>query len=269
MWLSSRSTFQARPRHSPEALVRHRFGELPRAPINGTARGFPKATSGRQLPGGRIEHNQPGRVTYTSQTRRALTIDATGRHELENRERWAGLSGGPLLIDELIVGVMRSVPEGWKGEAVEAEPLAPLLRRDYSLRSLLGVELPLAESTGHAGPTSSIINALPGPIVPDAPDLPPGYRPRETDIAAVKSLLIGGEGNTGIVGRSRAAGLRGMGGLGKTVLATALVQDADVQNAFSYGIVWLTFGREGRRGDATQCVSTRGHWAARQLHNNT
>ena len=61
-----------------------------------------------------------------------------------------------------------------------------------------------------------IATALPGPILPDAPDLPPGYRPRDTDIAALKSLLIGRDGNTGIVGRSRAAGLRGMGGLGKT-----------------------------------------------------
>ena len=89
-----------------------------------------------------------------------------------------------------------------------------------------------------------IATALPGPLVPDAPDLPAGYRPREADIAALKSLLISGDGNTGIVGRARAAGLRGMGGLGKTVLATALVQDPDVRNAFPYGVVWLNFGRE-------------------------
>jgi hypothetical protein len=124
----------------------------------GSARGFPAATKGPQLAGGRIEHDQPGRVAYTSLTRRALTIDATGRYELEGRERWAGLSAGPLLVNELIVGVMSEVPEGWKGEAVEAEPLAPLLRNpdDVSLRSLLGVELPLMESTdfGHTTPTA-------------------------------------------------------------------------------------------------------------------
>lgn len=135
----------------PKALVRHRFGELPLNPADGSALGFPKATSrGHQLPGGRIERNQPGRVTYSCQTRPTLTIDATGRHEVENRERWAGISGGPLLINQLIVGVMRNVPEHWHGEAVEAEPLAPLLRdkEDHLLRSLLGVELPLHDSTG-------------------------------------------------------------------------------------------------------------------------
>jgi len=99
------------------------------------------------LPGGRVEHDQPGRVHYTSVSRHALTLDSTGRHDLEGHERWAGLSGGPLLVNGLIVGIMREVPDGWKGEAVEAEPLAPLLRNDASLRGHLGVALPLPEST--------------------------------------------------------------------------------------------------------------------------
>ncbi|MBV9375428.1 MAG: hypothetical protein JO320_10290 [Alphaproteobacteria bacterium] len=43
---------------------------------------------------------------------------------------------------------------------------------------------------------------------------------------------------------ARAIGLQGMGGIGKTVLATALVQPGDpVRAAFPDGIVWLTFGR--------------------------
>jgi hypothetical protein len=67
----------------PVAPVEYRFEKLPRAPTTGSVRGFPPATKGPQLPGGRIEHDQPGRVGYTSLTRRALTIDATGRHELD------------------------------------------------------------------------------------------------------------------------------------------------------------------------------------------
>jgi hypothetical protein len=133
----------------PAPLVEHKFGELPRTPTMGSARGFPASAKGSLLPGGRIEHDQPGRVTYTSATRRALTIDATGPHNLEGLQRWAGLSGGPLFTNGLVVGVMREVPEGWKGEAIDAEPLPPLLRdeADASLRTLLGVELPLAESS--------------------------------------------------------------------------------------------------------------------------
>jgi len=53
----------------PAAQVEHRFGDVPRVPTwvptPGSARGFPASTAGRQLPGGRIEHDQPGRVHYT------------------------------------------------------------------------------------------------------------------------------------------------------------------------------------------------------------
>jgi hypothetical protein len=131
----------------PEPRAKHRFGELPKAPTDGSARGFPRSAKGSQLPGDRIEHDQPGRIHFTSLTRRALTIDATGRHELVGRERWAGLSGGPLLANGLIVGVMREVPDGWFGEAVEAEPLAPLFRDNDELRNLLNIGLPLADPT--------------------------------------------------------------------------------------------------------------------------
>src|SRR5262249_22611002 len=84
----------------PKALTRHEFGEIPTGPVAGSARGFPRASAGPQLPGGRIEHDQPGRVQYTSFTRRSLTIDATGSHELAGRDRWSGLSGGPLLVND-------------------------------------------------------------------------------------------------------------------------------------------------------------------------
>jgi hypothetical protein len=129
----------------PTALVEHVFGELPLVPTNGSARGFPKSAAGPELLDGRVEHEQPGRVHYTSLTRRSLTIDLIGPHKLEGRERWKGLSGGPLLANGLIVGVMREVRDAWKGEAIEAEPLAPLLRNDEILRNRLGVGLPLVD----------------------------------------------------------------------------------------------------------------------------
>jgi hypothetical protein len=34
-----------------------------------------------------------------------------------------------------------------------------------------------------------------------------------------------------------------MGGIGKTVLATALARDPAVRTKFTYGVAWLTFGR--------------------------
>ena len=222
----------------PEALVRHRFGELPQTPTDGTARGFPKTTSGSQLPGGRIEHNQPGRVTYTSHTRRALTLDATGRHELESRERWAGLSGGPLLIGELIVGVMRNVPEGWKGEAVEAEPLAPLLRdaTDASLRSLLGVDLPLTESTGNRQSAEQWGVSPPPPFT--APGLSSRFVQRPKELARIVGHILDSHHGSPI---AVTAAVQGGGGFGKTSLVIALCHDPRVRAAFDGGILWIQF----------------------------
>ena len=97
--------------NAPAAIMEHRFGELPRVPTQGSARGFPAFATGDELAGERLERDQPGRVYFTSLTRRELTIDATGSHPLKGTARWAGLSGGPLLANELIVGVMREVPD--------------------------------------------------------------------------------------------------------------------------------------------------------------
>ena len=37
--------------------------------------------------------------------------------------------------------------------------------------------------------------------------------------------------------------ISGMGGIGKTVLASALAHDTEVREAFPDGIYWLTFGQ--------------------------
>jgi hypothetical protein len=64
--------------------------------------------------------------------------------------------------------------------------------------------------SGHGSATVNvgigIATALPELTKPDAPALPPGYRPREVDVAALKSFLIDGNETIGIVGRPRAAG---------------------------------------------------------------
>ena len=75
-------------------------------------------------------------------------------------------------------------------------------------------------------------------------ELPDRYRVRGTDLRTLKTILIHSDKDTGIIGRARAAGLRGMGGVGKTVLAAALIHDPEVRSAFPYGIVWLNCGRE-------------------------
>ncbi|WP_086756473.1 NB-ARC domain-containing protein [Nostoc sp. 106C] len=47
----------------------------------------------------------------------------------------------------------------------------------------------------------------------------------------------------GITGKSRRVGVQGMGGIGKTVLATALARDEKVRQAFPDGVFWITLGQ--------------------------
>ena len=71
------------------------------------------------------------------------------------------------------------------------------------------------------------------------PSLPEHYVLREADLAPLRrALLSDGAAALGIVG------VRGMGGIGKSVLATALAHDLAVQAAFPDGIIWLPIGRE-------------------------
>ncbi|BAY07542.1 NB-ARC domain-containing protein [Calothrix sp. NIES-2098] len=47
----------------------------------------------------------------------------------------------------------------------------------------------------------------------------------------------------GITGKSRRVGVQGMGGIGKTVLATDLARDDEVRQAFPDGVFWITLGQ--------------------------
>jgi WD40 repeat protein len=69
----------------------------------------------------------------------------------------------------------------------------------------------------------------------NVPNLPAHFLPRTGDIQALKDAMLAGGGKFG---------LQGMGGIGKTVLATALAHDPEVRQAFPDGIFWLTIGQK-------------------------
>jgi WD40 repeat protein len=75
------------------------------------------------------------------------------------------------------------------------------------------------------------------------PDPPPGYVPRPELLAGLKTILFGASATVAVSGATRAGALQGMGGIGKTVLASALARDEEVQSAFPDGIYWLTLGQ--------------------------
>src|SRR5580692_7192276 len=76
------------------------------------------------------------------------------------------------------------------------------------------------------------------------PELPPHYLPRAADLAGLKQKLLAGGANVGITRHSSAVGVQGMGGIGKTVLASALAHDLEVRQMFPDGIYWLPVGQK-------------------------
>jgi WD40 repeat protein len=72
------------------------------------------------------------------------------------------------------------------------------------------------------------------------PPLPVNFVERPESLAALRDTLITDDGSRQIA----LTALKGMGGIGKTVLAQALCHDEVVQHAFPDGIIWITVGKE-------------------------
>ncbi len=74
------------------------------------------------------------------------------------------------------------------------------------------------------------------------PSLPPHYLPRPAVLDTILDRLLGGDDQTVAL----TAGVQGMGGIGKTVMARAAGQDWEVRAAFPDGIFWFTIGQDAK-----------------------
>ena len=72
------------------------------------------------------------------------------------------------------------------------------------------------------------------------PPLPMNYVVRPEALTALRDALITDGGGRHVA----LTALKGMGGIGKTVLAKALCRDEVVQQAFPDGVIWITVGKE-------------------------
>jgi len=77
------------------------------------------------------------------------------------------------------------------------------------------------------------------------PPLPEKFLPRKNDLNQFKKeLLLRNAQASAITGTVISHAIQGMGGIGKTVLATALAHDEEVRRAFPDGIFWSTLGQK-------------------------
>ena len=133
--------------------------------------------------------------------------------------------------------------------------------------------IPFAPMNGDFDSISQNPNLNPGAPFPRV-RLPESYVVRPDALNAVKEKLLAEDERTLVV-----SAISGLGGLGKSVLATALVLDEEVQARFKDGILWVTLGqnpdlqtmlggwvrqldRSGRRLAPIRWRRRRGIWAA-------
>jgi WD40 repeat protein len=76
------------------------------------------------------------------------------------------------------------------------------------------------------------------------PELPPHFIAPRSEADEIGTALVSPDATRVGVISARRAGLHGQGGIGKTVLASAVVRGDSVREAFTDGIFWLTLGQQ-------------------------
>jgi WD40 repeat protein len=124
---------------------------------------------------------------------------------------------------------------------------------DYSdfPEQLSGFDAPdFRDDTNYEDRLETLKRQLSEPLAPvgkfhNVPALPPHFLNRPEDLDTLRDLVIADvDKPTLISAEKRTTAVEGMGGIGKSVLATAFAHDRKVRFAFPDGIVWLTVGRE-------------------------
>ena len=96
----------------------------------------------------------------------------------------------------------------------------------------------------------NLIRQLSEPLPPAGklvavPELPPHLVPQPDRVKALYDILLADLTKPVVVsGAAGRVGLQGMGGIGKSVLASALAHRPEVRRAFPDGVYWVTLGQE-------------------------
>jgi NB-ARC domain/TIR domain/APAF-1 helical domain len=133
------------------------------------------------------------------------------------------------------------------------KPIVPILRRGGP--DLLPAELArvhyveAGEGSDYERGLAELLRLLRSPLgalgkLFAVPERPPHYFVRGDAIHDVKAALLADHHQPVVVtGAAQTLGIFGMGGIGKTVLATAVARDCEVRRAFPDGVFWRSIGQ--------------------------
>jgi hypothetical protein len=134
----------------------------------------------------------------------------------------------------------------------KASPIAPSVSKEEWLEKRKAYK-PNSVKKAHGASEGVVVantaaEAAPLADVPHTvPELPAAYIVRNEDLAQLKTALLdkGGSSSTALTSKKRQnkVGAHGMGGVGKTTIAAALVNDEDIRSSFEK-IVWVSIGQE-------------------------
>jgi WD40 repeat protein len=113
--------------------------------------------------------------------------------------------------------------------------------RDFTRRPPGPEQLRQLRKDIRAGRVAAVLSGKFRKTYVTAPPLPRNYVERPEALANLRRAVILDEPGPSIA----LTALRGMGGIGKTILAQALSHDEAVQQAFPDGIAWTTVGKDG------------------------
>ena len=203
---------------------------------------------------------------------RSLTFQQEIRDVIAARERLLLIVGPHAVMSEYVT-------QEWQFAYYAANKcLNPIVRRDgrdpHGARidgyALIPEDLKLLhaedfrDDSRYQQQLENLIRQLREPVRPAGklvavPELPPGYRAQPGRLKALRDLLlIDLQKPVVVTGAAARMGLQGMGGIGKSVLASALAHHPEVRRAFRHNIYWIRLGQ-------TPHVEDLQRWLARQL----
>jgi WD40 repeat protein len=105
-----------------------------------------------------------------------------------------------------------------------------------------------------------LLKSISSPIVPLAtlhfvPNKPQNYIDRNGEIEKIKETILADVYKPSIITSNyKTTAVQGMGGIGKSVLASAICHDCDIRRSFGDGIYWIVVGQQNPKAEVTKAI---------------